>query len=148
MKYDDASWHYGGDFPKDQPEKNGGTHIALFIRWCFTKGWAGSLHLKEEPVEVEKVVNGTLSATEFLFKYSDGKFTDEDLNEAGNAFAAKYYGDNGLFLDDYATAFEDQMYTASEAEHEFKKFSSILETRLGSGIFTKSSCSLQSGTSG
>ncbi|MDY0918936.1 hypothetical protein [Pseudomonas viridiflava] len=27
MKYDDASWHYTGDFPADQPKEQGGTHI-------------------------------------------------------------------------------------------------------------------------
>jgi hypothetical protein len=39
MKYDDASWHHGGDFPAGQPQEHGGTHIALFLRWCFVKGW-------------------------------------------------------------------------------------------------------------
>ncbi|WP_262497415.1 DUF7832 domain-containing protein [Pedobacter caeni] len=28
-KYDDASWHYGGDFPKDLPQINGATHIGM-----------------------------------------------------------------------------------------------------------------------
>ena len=28
-KYDDASWHYGGDFPDDLPEENGATHIGM-----------------------------------------------------------------------------------------------------------------------
>jgi len=44
MKYDDASWHYGGDFPIGSPEEYGGTHIALFMKWCFVKGWAGDIH--------------------------------------------------------------------------------------------------------
>ena len=100
MKYDDASWHYGGDFPADQPQEHGGTHIALFLKWCFVKGWAGELHTDEEPEAVEAVVKGGLSGTEFFFRYCDGKFTDEDLNEAGNAFAKQYYGDDGLYLID------------------------------------------------
>lgn len=137
MKYDDASWHYGGDFPKDQPEENGGTHIALFLKWCFAKGWAGELHTEEEPEAVQAVVNGKLSATEFFFKYCDGKFTDEDLDERGNSFASKYYGDDGLYLEDYADAFGDLMYVAPEALHDFQKFSALLESRLASGVLTK-----------
>jgi hypothetical protein len=137
MKYDDASWHYDGDFPADQPEENGGTHIALFLKWCFIKGWAGSLHTEEEPEAVAAVVDGSLPATEFLFKYCDGMFTDEDLNEAGNSFAAKYYGPDGLYLDDYAQVFFDEMYVAPEESHDFGKFSSVLEARFGSGIWTK-----------
>jgi hypothetical protein len=63
LKYDDASWHYEG-VPKDQPEENSGTHIALFLKWCFVKGWAGELYQEEEPEAVEAVVSGSLSATE------------------------------------------------------------------------------------
>jgi len=44
MKYDDASWHYGGDFSIGSPEEYGGTYIALFMKWCFVKGWAGDIH--------------------------------------------------------------------------------------------------------
>lgn len=32
-KYDDVSWHYGGDFPKELTEKNASTHIGMFIGW-------------------------------------------------------------------------------------------------------------------
>ncbi|MDI2590371.1 hypothetical protein POF45_02860 [Pseudomonas sp. 681] len=65
MKYDDARWHYAGDFPADQPQEQGGTHIALFLKWCFVKGWAGDLHIQEEPQDVSNVISGKLSATEF-----------------------------------------------------------------------------------
>ena len=137
MKYDDASWHYGGNFPADQPEENGGTHIALFLKWCFIRGWAGDLHTEEEPDAVKAVIAGALPATEFLFKYCDGKFTDEDLNDKGNSFATKYYGDVGLYLDDYAEAFGELMYVSPENAHDFVKFSSMLEARLSSGVLTK-----------
>ncbi|SOS30484.1 hypothetical protein PL963_P500031 (plasmid) [Pseudomonas cerasi] len=68
MKYDDASWHHGGDFPADQPKEHGGTHIALFLRWCFVKGWAGDFHVKEEPEAVDQVINGELTATGVSFQ--------------------------------------------------------------------------------
>ncbi len=137
MKYDDASWHYGGDFPTDQPKENGGTHIALFLKWCFIKGWSGSLHIEEEPEAVVAVINGDLSATEFFFKYCDGKFTDEDLNEEGCLFAEKYYGDDGIYFLDYAEVFGDQMFVASDEQHDFRRFSEMLDDRLRSGILTR-----------
>ncbi|MBI2826055.1 MAG: hypothetical protein HYX69_15325 [Planctomycetia bacterium] len=105
MKYDDASWHYGGNFPKDSPPEFGGTHIALMLKRCFQKGWAGELHLQESRDDVEKVIRGEKSATEFLFQWCDGKFTDEDLTEEGNAFVGVYYGEDGAFLQDYGSAF-------------------------------------------
>ena len=136
MKYDDASWHYGGTFPKGSPQEFGGTHIALFMKWCFAQGWAGELHREEEPQDTQNVIDGSLSATEFLFKYCDGKFTDEDLSDEGNAFAAQYYGKDGLYLADYAEHFSELMYVAAEDAHDFAKFSSILESRRRSGILT------------
>ena len=95
MKYDDASWHSGGDFPEMSPEEYGGTHIALFLKWCFIKGWCGDIHSSDSQQDVDAVISGRLDATEFLFKYCDGKLTDEDFSNEGNAFAEKYYGDNG-----------------------------------------------------
>jgi|GEM_PF-4641510 len=35
MKYDDASWHSGGE---TSPDAYGGVHIALFMKYGFTKG--------------------------------------------------------------------------------------------------------------
>jgi hypothetical protein len=130
MKYDDASWHCGGDFPPDSPEEYGGTHIALFLRWCFNQGWAGDVHLKEEAEDTQRVVDGTMSATEYLFTYCDGKLTEDDLNEEGNAFAARYYGDDGQYLADYAEHFGDLMYVAPVEAHDFSVFSSVLQLRL------------------
>lgn len=137
MKYYDASWHYGGSFPEDQPIENGGTHIALFLKWCFAKGWAGQLHAEEEPEAVQAVVKGERSATEFFFKYCDGKFVDEDLNDEGTNFAIKYYGDNGLYFEDYAENFGELMYLAPESLQDFKKFSAMLNARFASGVLEK-----------
>lgn len=136
MKYDDAGWHYGGDFPKGSPDKYGATHIALFMKWCFVKGWAGELHTEKEPKELNKVINGNMSAVTFFLDYCDEKLTDEDFNEKGNIFASKYYGDDGLYLTDYVELFGDLMYVASENEHDFEKFSSMLESRYQSNVLT------------
>jgi hypothetical protein len=137
VKYDDASWHCGGDFPKGQPEEHGGTHIALFLKWCFVRGWAGAIHLDEEPEAVAAVVNGELSASDFFFKYCDGKLVSEMLSEGGNNFAERYYGNDGLYLEDYANGFGELMYVAGEEAHDFEKFSAILDARFRSGILTK-----------
>jgi hypothetical protein len=138
MKYDDASWHYEGEFPEDQPEEHGGTHIGLFLKWCFMRGWAGALHTSEEPQAVAAVVGGAMTGTAFLFNYCDGKFTDEDLNDEGNAFAARYYGSDGLYLDDYAEVFADLMYVAPEEAHDYATFAALLDRRYRSGVLTRS----------
>ena len=83
------------------------------------------------------VIAGTLPATEFFFTYCDGKLVDEMLTDTGNAFAAQYYGEDGLYLDDYAEHFGAQMYIAPESAHDFTKFSAVLDARLKSGVLTK-----------
>lgn len=134
MKYDDASWHIGGDFPAGQPEEHGGTHIALFLKWCFLKGWAGPIFTEDE---VALVVSGQSSATEFFFQHCDGKLVEEMLSPDGAAFAGQYYGDDGLYLDDYEKHFGKLMYVAPESAHDFAQFSAVLDSRLESGVLTK-----------
>ncbi|EBS2737835.1 Uncharacterised protein [Salmonella enterica] len=126
MKYDDASWHDTEEFPTDQPYEHTGTHIALYLKWCFIRGWASELHMEYEPEAVAGVISGTLSATEFLFEYCDGKFTDEDLTDAGNMFTEKHYND---YLNDYVEYIGDLAYLVPESAHDFEQLSEILDAR-------------------
>ena len=136
MKYDDASWHSGGEFPEDSPPEYGATHIALFLKWCFLKGWAGELFTEEAPEELQEIIDGKISATEFFLDFCDGKFISDFLNDEGNQFAEQYYGRNGLYLLDYEQHFGDLMYVKPEKDHDFDKFSEMLEKRYQSGILT------------
>lgn len=129
MKYDDASWHYGGEFPSSSPQKFGGTHIALFMKWCFIKGFAGDLHKSESPAELAKVIAGEMSATDYFMKFADGKLTSEDFNAEGNDFALTYYKQKGLYFDDYVDIFYDKLYVADEREHDFKLLSGRIDRR-------------------
>lgn len=138
MKYDDASWHYGGEFPDGSPNEYAATHIALFLKWCFSKGWAGELHSSAQPEAVEQVLSGTLTATDFFMKYCDEKLTNEDLNAEGNSFAEKYYGEDGLYLSDYAENFSEHMYVVPEQGHDYAKFEAMLNRRLKAGILKNS----------
>jgi len=99
MKYDDASWHYGGDFPDDLSEAAGGTHIAMFVVWCWLNELAGALHAEEFPDKLIAVRNRIATPVEIFFRACDQKFTGEDLNEVGNAFAQSYYGEHGYYSD-------------------------------------------------
>ena len=126
----------GRRFPSKVSPEYGGTHIALFLKWCFIKGWAGELHLEEWPVDVTRVIDGSMTATEFLFANCDGKLTDEDFNDEGNAFASQYFGEDGCYLGDYADKFGDLMYEKPESAHDFNQFAAMMEARFKSGILT------------
>jgi hypothetical protein len=50
VKYDDASWHYGGDFPKGLPQKAGATHIGMFLAWMILNGLSSEELMEEDDV--------------------------------------------------------------------------------------------------
>lgn len=125
MKYDDASWHYDGDFPAESPYEYGATHMGLFLRWNFARGFVGEIYQEEVyQADVEKVISGELSGADFLLHWCDGKLTDEEFDDRGNAFAEQYYED---YLDDYEDLFPDLVYVAPETEHDFRKLSEMLD---------------------
>ena len=103
MKYDDASWHYGGDFPDDLPDEAGATHIAMFLAWAVLNGRAGELHLEDSGPELEALRARSMTPVEFFLRMCDGKLTDEDFDEEGNAFAAAYFSrrESPCWLGDY-----------------------------------------------
>ncbi|PIQ28559.1 hypothetical protein COW36_12700 [bacterium (Candidatus Blackallbacteria) CG17_big_fil_post_rev_8_21_14_2_50_48_46] len=106
MAYDKIKWHLQADYPKDLPAENAGTHIGMFLAWCFGQGWAGALHLENSPEAVAGVIKGELSGRKFLEAYCEGVFTEEDLNAEGNAFAHVYY-ESEHYLEDFQALFAD-----------------------------------------
>ncbi len=102
MKYDDASWHTGGDFPADLPAEAGGTHIAMFVAWCMLHNLAGELHPGELPELLTNLVKRAITPGQWFTSACDEKFTNEDLTDEGNQFAAAYFAsDVGAYLADY-----------------------------------------------
>ena len=102
MKYDDAAWHHGGDFPSDLAPKHGATHIAMFASWCVLHGLGGELHIEDFADDLDRLRAREITPGEWFMEACDGKFTDEDVNEEGNAFTAFYYStDPSPYLADY-----------------------------------------------
>lgn len=102
VKYDDASWPYGGDFPEDLPNEAGATHAGMFVAWAFLAGLTGELHLSDFAEELEALRRRQVTPGAYFLRYCDGKFTDEDLNEEGNAFAEAYFDfEKGQYISDY-----------------------------------------------
>jgi hypothetical protein len=112
MQYDDASWHYGGDFPAGLSPQAGATHIAMFLAWAVLNALAGEYHITEAADELARLQRREVTPTQWFIQTCDEKFTEEDLNDEGNSFAATYYGDGeglhtaeGSYLADYCDTF-------------------------------------------
>ena len=106
-KYDDASWHYGGNYPQDLPNENATTHIGMFLTWCIDNDLISDFQLEEAGADIEKIKNRTSTGADFLITYCDEKFTDEDLNDLGNEFASDYYNDGTEFAKQYSSYLND-----------------------------------------
>ena len=132
MKYDDASWHYGGDFPSDLPIEAGGTHRGMFVAWALLTGLAGEIHLEDLPEGLAALKEKSITPGPFFLRYCDGKFTDEDLDDEGNAFASKYYGENGQYISDYSSVFDDDspsLYHVQDTWENFDALKPVLDAR-------------------
>lgn len=139
MKYDDASWHYSGDFPAGLPDEAGATHIALFLAWAVMNGLAGEYHTTDAADELALLRSRDITPTEWFIRACDEKFTDEDLNDEGNRFAMNYYGSgNGLhstdgsYLSDYCDAFPNasSLYEVEDSWDSFDALAPKLNRRL------------------
>jgi hypothetical protein len=138
MKYDDASWHSGGDFPKDLPPEAGATHTGMFVAWALLSGLAGESHTVDFPDDLPRLASRTMTPGEFFLSSCDGKFTDENLDEEGNAFAAKYFDfSTGQYLADYSAALgkrapdgPNSLYYVADTWNNFDKLKPILDRRL------------------
>jgi hypothetical protein len=133
MKYDDASWHYGGNFPEDLPDKAGATHTGMFLAWALVTGLAGELITDEFPEFIEKLRDRSLTPGQLFFELCDGKFIDEDLNEVGNAFALAYFDfKNGKYLRDYEATLGAEaptLYHVADSWENFDRLAPVLDRR-------------------
>ncbi|MFY1047144.1 hypothetical protein [Chryseobacterium sp. GP-SGM7] len=125
-KYDDASWHYGGDFPEGLPEKNGVTHTGMFLNWCIEKDFVSTEFKEDTEEEIEKLKRREITGAEFIIDSMDGKFSEYDLNDFGNAFAKDYYVDETDFTDRFSSFATDYLNLfdsiAEESNYEYETF--------------------------
>lgn len=132
-KYDDAAWHYGGTFPPGLPDEAGATHIGMFLAWALLDGLAGELHTDEFPEDLAALQSRTVTPGQFVMTACDGKFTDEDLSDEGNAFAKVYFDvDTGSYLADYERVLAAGLpstYHVPDTWEEFDKLRPVLQAR-------------------
>lgn len=133
-KYDDASWHYGGDFPEDLPNEAGATHTGMLMAWALLSGLGGAIHVVDSPDDIPSLKTRSVTPGAFFLSACDGRFTDEDLNAEGNAFVESYFDfKRGQYLRDYQATLGDRLlslYHVVDSWENYDKLSPILDSRL------------------
>lgn len=129
-KYDDAEWHYDGDFPGGTPIRNGFAHIGFFLSWAVEEGLVNEFIQVETPEGVEATLNRSVSPIALL-EFWDGKLVSDMLSEEGNAFAMSYYPDeeNG-YLPDYMAEFSDhKLYKVKPTWENYDRIKPVISKR-------------------
>ncbi len=134
MKYDDASWHSGGEFPDDLPDEAGGTHTGMFLAWALLSGLAGEFHTEDSPDAIPTLASRRMTPGQFFLNWCDGKFTDEDVNDEGNAFVQDYFDfEKGKYLSDYESTLAVGLpgaYHVPDTWENFDRLKPVLDRRL------------------
>lgn len=130
MKYDDASWHYGGDFPKGLPNENGATHIGMFLSWIIERDLVSDELRAEAAAELARVKRRKMTGAKFLMTVCDEKLSSADLSPEGNRFAKAYFMKE--YLEDYADLFEPEhasLYDLADTWKNYDRLRPVLEKR-------------------
>ncbi|WP_214350949.1 hypothetical protein [Pseudomonas congelans] len=135
MKYDDASWHYNGNFPSDLPHTAGATHIGMFLAWMLLNELASEELLDDAESELNALEKRELTGGAFVISMLDEKLTDQEFNAVGNAFAIAYYeglNNDSRYVDDYVLAFgvtQDAIYSVEDTWANYDKLSPLIDAR-------------------
>lgn len=124
-------WHYGGDFPKNLPQENGGTHIGMFLTWIIDNDLIGEMPREDSHEALQKVLNRQMTGRDFLIQECDEKFWAEDLNEKGYAFT-KYYYESDKYIEDYSevlAAGVESIYEVENSSDNYNKLKPVIDKR-------------------
>lgn len=100
--YDNAKWHYEGDFPGDLLPFQGYVHTGMFLGWCIDNDLMSEQFKTDLAKEIAHFKKQKITGAQIYEGCCDGIFMSEDLNETGNQFAAAYFNfDTGSYLSDY-----------------------------------------------
>ncbi|MCC9607842.1 hypothetical protein LOC68_03065 [Blastopirellula sp. JC732] len=131
MKYDDASWHYEGDFPQGLPFEASATHTGMFLAWALLRGLGSPLHTEELEGDLQTLRRREITPGAYFLKVCDGKFSDTDLNPIGNRFAQDYFDfSTGEYLTDYEETLAedlDDIYQVADTWENFDLLKPVLD---------------------
>ncbi|MDX8480474.1 hypothetical protein RFN28_18700 [Mesorhizobium sp. VK24D] len=101
------------------------------------------MHTDEFPAELESLRSRSLTPRQWFLDVCDGKFTDDDLNDDGNLFAAYYYDapdvDPVSYIADYSYAFPDgeSLYSVEDGWETYTMIQPILDRRYKDWLLTR-----------
>jgi len=140
VKYDDASWHYGGTYPADLSDEAAATHIGMFVAWCVLNGYVDDEVAEDLAGELDGLTARTTTPGEFLIESMDEKFVSDDLTGEGDAFTNAYYqgkDNDSRYVDDYLAVFDTtvaDIYRVPDTWETFDRIAPRITERYGDWV--------------
>ena len=106
-KYDDASWHFDGDYPNELPRENAATHIGFYFTWIVDNNMASDEIIESFPNYIKKIKTRHMTGAQFIINDCDEKITTDHLTNLGNAFTRDYYNEDTDFSLNQSSYFKD-----------------------------------------
>ena len=101
IRYDAASLHHGGNWPRSMPKFQAYVHTGLYLGWIIDTNLYSKKFGQKHSTEIKKFKARLLTGPE-LYQHIGGEFTSDMLSDYGNEFTIHYYSmETGQFMDDY-----------------------------------------------
>jgi hypothetical protein len=106
----------------------------MFVAWALLSGLAGDIHIDDFPEDIPRLESRSITPGAFFLESCDGKFTDENLNDEGNAFVQAYFDfESGKYLADYEATVGvglPDLYYVEDTWENFDLLKPVLDERL------------------
>ena len=130
---DRADWHYGaGDYPRELPPENGGTHIGMYLAWVVQQGLGSAMLQKYARDSLPLLRERKITGRQLLFSELDEKLFYSLLTKVGKDFTRIYYDDTGCYLADYERVLGDglpTLYHVEDSWENYDKLAAAMEER-------------------
>jgi len=135
MSYDRADYDYSTD-EEPLPKGHAGTHIGMFLAWAILNSLESGFHRQHSVELLMKVRQRQITGRQFFEAACPGKFSEQDLDEQGNAFAQHYYkdaaGKRGAYFADYKRALAADLpsfWHVADTWENFDKIAPVISER-------------------
>jgi hypothetical protein len=106
----------------------------MFVAWAHLAGLVGELHRYDFPDDLAALRRRALTPGAYFIRGCEETFTEQDLDEEGNAFTAAYYaGDESVYMADYTSTVAKGLpsrYHVPDTWETFERLRPILDARL------------------
>lgn len=133
--FDNAAWHYGGDFPSDLSDHQAYVHTGFYIGWLLQRRLFSLNFQTENKDDINQFMEQKITAPGFYKNFMDGKFMSDELTDTATRFTKDYFSTDfskSLYIHDLIASLCNNLpsvYYVKDNWDNFKTMYAIIERR-------------------